>query len=145
MRRSATDARIRGWRAELVAARRVTHEVIAGDWSAQSGYQAGLEIARDRDITAVFAANDQMALGVLLALHDCGRKIPGEVSVVGFDDIPEARFFHPPLSTVRLDFTEVGHRCVTRLLQLISGEQAGPMLPVPPELVPRASSGRPAA
>jgi DNA-binding LacI/PurR family transcriptional regulator len=139
-----TDARIRGWQAELAAARRVAHEVIAGDWSSGSGYQAGLEIAGNRDITAVFVANDQMALGVLLALHEHGRTVPGDVSVVGFDDIPEARFFQPPLSTVKLDFTEVGRRCVGRLLELIRGEKTEPTLPVAPELVARASTGPPA-
>jgi DNA-binding LacI/PurR family transcriptional regulator len=138
-----TDARIRGWRAELAAARRVAHEVIAGDWSAESGYRLGQRIARDPEITAVFAANDQMALGVLLALREHGRTVPDEVSVVGFDDIPEAAFYQPPLTTVRLDFTEVGHRCVDRLLELIRGEAPAPKPPVPPRLVVRGSTASP--
>lgn len=53
-----------------------------------------------RDATAIFAANDHMALGVLRAMHEAGRDVPGEVSIVGFDDIPEAQFFTPPLTTV---------------------------------------------
>ena len=59
---------------------------------------------------AIFVANDQMALGVLRAMHEAGREIPAEVSVVGFDDIPEAPYFTPPLTTVRQDFNEVGSR-----------------------------------
>jgi DNA-binding LacI/PurR family transcriptional regulator len=138
-----TDARLRGWRAELAAARRVAHEVIAGDWSAGSGYRAGQVIARNPEITAVFAANDQMALGALLALREHGRAVPDEVSVVGFDDIPDAAFYQPPLTTVRLDFTEVGRRCVGRLLELIQGETLEPKPPVPPALVVRRSTGPP--
>jgi DNA-binding LacI/PurR family transcriptional regulator len=140
-----TDARIRGWRAELAAARRVAHEVITGDWSSASGYQAGQVIARDPEITAVFAANDQMALGILLALREHGRAVPGEVSVVGFDDIPDAAFYQPPLTTVKLDFTEVGRRCVGRLLELIRGEALEPKPPIPPALVVRSSTGPPPA
>ncbi|HET6500245.1 MAG TPA: substrate-binding domain-containing protein [Amycolatopsis sp.] len=138
-----TDARIRGWRAELAAARRVAHEVIAGDWSADSGYRVGQRIARDPEITAVFTANDQMALGLLLALREHGRAV-NEISVVGFDDIPESAFYQPPLTTVRLDFTEVGHRCVDRLLELIRGEAPAPKPPVQPELVVRGSTAPPA-
>jgi DNA-binding LacI/PurR family transcriptional regulator len=140
-----TDARIRGWRAELSAAGKVAHEPITGDWSSQSGYRAGEQIAAQRrDITAVFAANDQMALGVLRALRENGIDVPGELSVVGFDDIPEAGFFYPPLTTVWLDFTEVGHRCVELLLRLIKGGALDPPIPpVPPKLVVRGSTASP--
>jgi DNA-binding LacI/PurR family transcriptional regulator len=140
-----TEARIRGWRTELTAARRVAHEVIVGDWSSESGYRAGREIARNREVTAVFVANDQMALGVILALQQNGRTVPGDVSVVGFDDVPEAAFFQPPLTTVRLDFTEVGRRCVERLLEMIRGVEPSPAPPVPPQLVVRSSTAVPPA
>jgi DNA-binding LacI/PurR family transcriptional regulator len=138
-----TDARIDGWRTELTAARRVAHEVIVGDWSSESGYRAGQEIARNREVTAVFVANDQMALGVLLALQQSGRTVPRDVSIVGFDDVPEAAFFQPPLTTVRLDFTEVGRRCVERLLEMIRGVELSPAPSVPPQLVVRSSTGVP--
>ena len=138
-----TEARIRGWRAELTAARRVAHEVIAGDWSSASGHRAGQQIARNREITAVFAANDQMALGVLQALQQNGLTVPGDVSVLGFDDIPEAAFFQPALTTIRLDFNEIGRRCVERLLKMIQGTPLRPAPPLEPQLVVRSSAGPP--
>ena len=92
------DARIKGWRQELATNRRVAHELIEGeDWSVAAGYKAGRRVAADREITAVFVANDQMSLGLLCALHEAGLRVPQDVSVVGFDDIPEVRLFscHP--------------------------------------------------
>ncbi|HEY0789446.1 MAG TPA: LacI family DNA-binding transcriptional regulator [Chthoniobacterales bacterium] len=136
-----TEARIRGWRSELTAAKRVAHDVIVGDWSAASGYRAGKEIARNRQITAVFVANDQMALGVLQALQQSGLTVPRDVSVTGFDDLPESGFFQPSLTTIRLDFTEIGRRCVQRLLEMIRGTPPTPTLPLPPQLVVRSSTG----
>ena len=88
---------------------------VTGDWSAASGYEAGREIAARDDVTAVFCANDQMALGLLRALHEAGRGGAGGdrgVSVVGFDDIPEAAYLIPPLTTVRQDFQAVGQRAI---------------------------------
>ena len=70
-------------------------------------------------MTAIFVANDQMALGVLRALHERGREIPREVSIVGFDDIPEAQYFTPPLTTVRQDFSEMGRSSLRLLLELM--------------------------
>ena len=75
-----------------------------------SGYELGRRLATVRDVTAIFAANDQMALGLLRRCTRPGRDVPGEVSIVGFDDIPEAQFFTPPLTTVHQDFNEVGRR-----------------------------------
>jgi DNA-binding LacI/PurR family transcriptional regulator len=136
------DARARGWLAELMAARAPIPDVLTGDWSPASGYAAGLEIARHhRDITAVFAANDQMSLGIMRALHESGLSVPGDVSIVGFDDIPEAEYFHVPLTTVRQDFAEVGRRCIERLLALIEGRNAPIHTTIQPELILRGSSG----
>jgi len=91
-------------------------------------------------VTAVFVANDQMALGLLRAIHEAGREVPRELSVVGFDDIPEAPFFLPPLTTVRQDFNEMGSRSLRLLLRTIeTGESASGIL-VPPELIIRAST-----
>ena len=92
-------------------------------------------------MTAIFAANDQMALGVLRAMHEAGRSIPDEVSVVGFDDIPEAPYFAPPLTTVRQDFIEVGSRSLRLLVRTIeTGDQAPSRSLVEPELIVRAST-----
>ena len=89
------------------------------------GYDAGTRLAGDPDVTAVFAANDQTALGVIRGLHDAGRRVPEDVSVVGFDDTPESGYFLPPLTTVRQDFGEVGRRCVQLLLSLVDGDAGG--------------------
>jgi len=140
-----TEARLDGWRAELADAGRVAFPPIAGDWSAESGYRAGTTIAENPDVTAVFVANDQMALGLYKALAEAGRSIPGDVSVVGFDDTPEAACYHPGLTTVRMDFAQVGRQCVDRLLRLIRGEVLEPTDAVRPGLVVRASTAPPPA
>lgn len=138
-----TEARLDGWRAELAAAGCVAHPPISGDWSSRSGYHAGQVIAADPQVTAVFVANDQMALGVYKALAEAGLSVPDDISVVGFDDTPEADSYHPALTTVRMDFAEVGRQCVDRLLRLIQGEVLEPTKAVRPELVVRASSAPP--
>lgn len=139
-----TDARIKGWRQELSARRRVAHEVIMADsWNAASGYRLGAQITGNREITAVFVANDQMSLGLLCALHQAGVRVPEDVSIVGFDDIPEASFFLPPLTTVRLDFDAVGRACVAMLMDMIGGSPSRvPPLSVP-TLVVRSSAAAP--
>jgi DNA-binding LacI/PurR family transcriptional regulator len=134
-------ARIDGWRAAMSSAGLATSEPIFGDWSAGSGCEAGRLIAADTDVTAVFAGNDQMALGVLRALHEGGRRVPDDVSVVGFDDIPEAAFLTPPLTTVHQNFTDVGARAIEVLTAAIRGEVTSPIQLVPPRLVVRHSTG----
>src|SRR6478672_10570248 len=136
--------RVEGWRSTLEAAGATIPPVLAGDWSPRSGYEVGRRLAADLDVTAVFVANDQMALGLLRALHEHGRQIPGDVSVVGFDDVPEARYFTPPLTTVRQDFAEMGRRALRLLLDVMSdGSQPPARLTVAPELVVRRSTGPP--
>ena len=92
-----TDARLAGWHAELTDAGRTIPEPLHGDWSAASGYQAGITLARRTDVEAVFVANDQMALGLLRAFAEAGCAVPDDVLVAGFDDVPEAEFYSPPL------------------------------------------------
>jgi DNA-binding LacI/PurR family transcriptional regulator len=138
--------RVEGWRAALQAAGAPEPPLVEGDWSARSGY-CGMRamLAADPGLTAVFAANDQMALGALRALDEAGRRVPEDVSVVGFDDVPEAEFFRPPLTTVRQHFAEAGQRAVHLLLDLIRPQEspadATPPPLVPTELVVRRSSG----
>lgn len=92
---SARD-RLEGWRAALAAQGRSEPPVVEGDWSASSGYAAGRELATDGEVTAVFAANDDMAIGLIRALTEAGRRVPEDVSVVGFDDVPVAAYVTPP-------------------------------------------------
>jgi DNA-binding LacI/PurR family transcriptional regulator len=116
------EARMQGYLAELNDADLRTRAPILGDWTAHFGYYAGLELLRFRDFSAVFAANDQMALGFMHACREAGLDVPGDVSVVGFDDIPEAAHFHPPLTTVRQNFAEIGRRAVSLLLAELQGD-----------------------
>lgn len=140
--------RIVGWRQTLADAGAEAPPMIAGDWSAQSGYAAGVALAGQPDVTAVFAGNDQMALGMLRALHERGLRVPEDISVVGFDDIPESGFLLPPLTTIRQDFDEVGRRSMATMLQLLDTDdtRATPpsAAPVEPTLVKRQSTTVPA-
>jgi DNA-binding LacI/PurR family transcriptional regulator len=144
---SDTDARLAGWRAELAARGCRIPEPLPGNWTPASGYAAGMEMARRPDVDAVFVANDQMALGLLRAFSEAGRCVPGDVLVAGFDDVPEAEYYSPPLTTVRQDFATVGRRSVEMLIERIEdpiGRQSDeqPTL-VAAELVVRQSSRRP--
>ncbi|WP_030900664.1 LacI family DNA-binding transcriptional regulator [Streptomyces sp. NRRL F-5126] len=140
----SAERRVDAWRTALRSRRREVPEPLRGDWTADSGYRAGLRLAQEPGCTAVFVANDQMALGVLRALHEQGRTVPGEVSVVGFDDLPEAASFLPPLTTIHQDFSEVGRRCVEELLAQIRSDEAGTGTTlVPTRLVARASTAPP--
>jgi DNA-binding LacI/PurR family transcriptional regulator len=136
--------RVEGWRAELTAAGVPVPVCLHGDWTPSSGYEAGRRLAaRSRageEITAVFMANDQMALGLLAALHEEGLEAPRDVSVVGFDDLPEAPYLTPPLTTVRQDFAELGHRAVELVLARLAGRELH-LEPVPPVLLVRSSTG----
>ncbi|WP_308470719.1 MULTISPECIES: LacI family DNA-binding transcriptional regulator [unclassified Rathayibacter] len=117
---------------------------LAGDWSTGSGYRAGVALRERDDVTAVFAANDQMALGVLLAYHEADIPVPGRVSVVGFDDIEEAEAFWPPLTTVRQKLMEVGRVSVRTLVAVIEGREAvDARTTVSTELIVRRSTSSP--
>lgn len=142
----AGGLRTQAWRDVMNEAGIMPPPVERGDWSTLSGYRAGLRLADEPDCTAVFAANDQMALGVLRALHERGRRVPQEVSVVGFDDLPDAAAFLPPLTTMRQNFPEVGRRCVALLLDDIRRGPSGPgTVLIPSSLVRRESTARPPA
>jgi DNA-binding LacI/PurR family transcriptional regulator len=93
------------------------------------------------DATAIFVANDHMALGALRALHERGRRVPQDVAVVGFDDTPESAYFIPPLTTVRQDFERVGRAAVQLLVdQLSTGTRRRDRVVIDPELICRQSS-----
>jgi DNA-binding LacI/PurR family transcriptional regulator len=135
--------RVDGWSSVLEAAGAHVPEPLRGDWTARSGYDVGTSILQIPELTAVFVANDQMALGLLRRLREAGRDVPGDLSVVGFDDIPEAAYFTPPLTTVRQDFAELGRRCLHILLERIEGNAQNTRVVVPPELVVRDSTSVP--
>jgi DNA-binding LacI/PurR family transcriptional regulator len=136
--------RVDGWRQALRAAGAREPEMPRGDWSARSGYEAGRRFAARPEVTAVFCANDQMTLGFLRAAAEAGRRVPRDISVVGFDDIPEAAYFAPPLTTVRQDFGALGERALHLLMsQITAGGEAPSEPPVVPELVVRSSSAAP--
>lgn len=113
-----------------------------GDWSAASGHAAVHAMSDAVGFTALVAANDQMALGAMLALSERGISVPGDVSVVGFDDLPEAAFYRPPLTTVGQNFHQQGKLAIDRLLSMIDPAlpPAG-LYPVKPELRVRLSTG----
>ncbi|WP_269087497.1 substrate-binding domain-containing protein [Rathayibacter sp. VKM Ac-2630] len=98
-------------------------------------------LVADPGVTAVVAANDRMALGLLLRLHETGRRIPEDISVVGFDDIAEAEFFHPPLTTIRQDFEGMGRAAVLSLIAMVEESAPTETVEYPaPRLVVRAST-----
>jgi DNA-binding LacI/PurR family transcriptional regulator len=132
--------RVSGWRSALDESGADVVPPLYGDWTARAGYEAGHVLARIPEATAIFVGNDQMALGLLLALGEHNRRVPEDVSVVGFDDIPESAYFMPPLTTVRQDFDQVG-RAALRLLvdQIESGARSVDRVVIQSELVVRAS------
>ncbi len=138
---SATH-RAEAWAAELGEAGIRVPPMLMGDWSTDSGYRHGLDLAQNHDVTAIFAANDQMALGVMRAFHEVGRDIPGDVSIVGFDDLEESSSFWPPLTTVHQNFAQVGRLAVQLLLASIDTAEpiARSSTLVPTTLVVRAST-----
>jgi DNA-binding LacI/PurR family transcriptional regulator len=132
--------RVDGWRQALRAAAAEIPPLVPADWSAAAGYAAGQMLARMSEVTAVFAANDHLALGILRALSERGRRVPAEVSVVGFDDVPEAAYFIPPLTTVRPDFVAVAQAGLDLLLaQMENPDRAPGRFVVAPALVVRDS------
>jgi len=138
--------RVDGWRRALKIAGAEERPYLEGDWTPESGYRAGHELARDRDLTAVFVGNDDMAIGVIRALHEAGLSTPGDVSVVGFDDIPCAAYLVPSLTTVAQEFDTMARNGLTRLVRVIENpadEEPGDDLPTP-QLVVRSSTAAPA-
>ena len=143
---SSTEAsqRLAGWQSALKQARVAAPEPLLAGWHPRSGYQAGQLLAADPEVTAVLCGNDDLALGVIRAMLEAGRPVPGSVSVVGFDDIPQAEFFTPALTTVRLDFVDLGRAAFAALQEQIGLAPAARPRPRP-ELVVRESSGPPSA
>ncbi|KJL44565.1 MULTISPECIES: LacI family DNA-binding transcriptional regulator [Microbacterium] len=134
----AAAERERGWREALAATGAAVPPVVRGDWTSASGFAAASVLLDSA--TAVFAANDQMALGVLRAVTESGRAVPGDVSVVGFDDVADAADYRPPLTTVRQDFDALGSRAVAALVDGIEAGAPAAFVTVPTRLVVREST-----
>jgi DNA-binding LacI/PurR family transcriptional regulator len=118
--------------------------VTEGDWSASSGYAATQTlIATGQPFTAVFAHNDRMAVGAISALRAVGRRIPEDVSIIGFDDIPLASYFDPPLTTMRQDMWQIGEVAVRQLIAVLERDDVQPEhIALPAELIVRQSTAR---
>ena len=136
-----TEAREQSWRDAMRVRGVPEPPVLRGDWSPRSGYQAGRELVAHGGVDAVFVANDQMALGVLRAMAEAGLSVPHDVRVVGFDDVPEAAYFCPPLTTVRQDFLALGRKTFEQMLLRMEGGRPVRRSIVPAELIVRDSTG----
>ncbi|WP_173080059.1 substrate-binding domain-containing protein [Phytohabitans rumicis] len=143
----AARERLAGWRQALEERGRGTPPVSYGDWSAASGYAAGRELARDSGVTAVFAAGDEMAIGLIRALLEAGRRVPEDVSVIGFDDMPVAAYVTPPLTTVRQPFEAAAREGLKLLVRAIEEPDVDipPAADPPVDVVARASTAPPPA
>jgi LacI family transcriptional regulator len=141
--------RKRGWKQALEeCGLPVEHyQMVEGDWSSASGEKAFRELLNQYPkMEAVFACNDQMALGAMQAAHRAGRRVPEDLAVVGFDDTPESPYFWPPLSTIKQPLVELGGRAVQELVKMIEAEWQSDLVIQPetiiltPELIIRESS-----
>ena len=145
----AANERRLGWQDALVAAGVPfgDSQIVEGNWSAESG-EHGLHnlLKKFPDVEAIFACNDQMALGLMRAARSLGKRIPEDLAVVGFDDIPESAFYYPPLTTIRQDLYELGHMAVQAFIRIRDAEQKGETIPEPqavwlqPQLIVREST-----
>ncbi len=139
-----SQGRIQGWRETLLRCGAEVPPITFADWSPASGYEVGAMLARIREVTAIFAANDHLALGIMKALRERGRRIPEDVSIVGFDDIPEAAYLVPPLTTVRPDFAAVAQSSLALLTaQIESGGRSPQRRTIAPTLIERHSVAPP--
>ena len=129
------------WARTLREAGREVPEPVPGDWEAAAGYEAGLRLAADPEVTAVFCANDELALGLIRAMHEQGRRVPSDVSVVGFDGIDWVAHLPVPLSTVRQPKRDLGSAAARVLMALIAGQPVASSTVLEPQLVLRKSSG----
>lgn len=133
--------RAAGWRRALTVAGRVVPALPAPGWDAGAGYAAGLSLAGDPAVTAILCGNDDLAVGVRRALYEAGQDVPGDVSIVGFDDSPLAAYWSPALTSVRMDFVGLGRAAFAAAAALLGGTPPPPPLLERPYLVLRESTG----
>ncbi|MBV1855211.1 LacI family DNA-binding transcriptional regulator [Catellatospora tritici] len=140
---SGTRGREAGWRQALADAGAEVPEVVPAGWDAPSAYVAGRALAADPAVTAILCGNDDTALAVRRALYDEGRDVPGDVSLVGFDDVPGSAYWTPALTTVRMDFAGLGRVCLAALTAELAGEPVSSLPLAAPHLVVRESTAPP--
>lgn len=140
---SVSRNRARAFESAIAACGGRLVETLTGDWSPRSGFEAISRLRALPPASAILAANDQMALGAMLALKQRGIRVPEDMSVTGIDDIPEAAYVDPPLTTLRQDFAETGRNSVLALLAKIEDEPLREVAWPHPQLVVRASSAAP--
>mgnify|MGYP001034684712 CR=1 FL=1 len=133
-----SDARIRGFEDACKELSIESPKILRGSWESESGYQLAKEVVKT-NATAVFCANDQLAIGLMRGLHELGVDIPNEISIVGYDDLPESKYLNPPLTTIRQDFEQLGKRLMTLLLEELAGDTSVRRETIEPELVIRGS------
>jgi len=137
-----SEKRLQGFNKALKE-KKLDHSLVwEGDWSASSGYIAAKKIVKNQKISAIFAGNDAMALGALKAISEAGLIVPENLSLVGFDDLPESQFFTPSLTTARQDFHEVGEQALGILLGLINKKKTRRNVAIKPEILIRESSAK---
>ena len=136
------EERQRGYVEEMTAHGLQPRFAAAADWTADGGYAVGADLFAAGGVTAVFVANDDMAVGLLAAARAASIRVPENLSVVGFDDVPTARFLEPALTTVQQDFAALGRRAIAGLLDEIEGAPPGTPHPrLVPGLVVRCITG----
>ena len=137
--------RMSGWRSALEEAGAAVPKPLLDGWDADWGYDAGRRLAKKASVTAVLCGNDDIAIGCIRAMHEAGRSVPDEVSIIGFDDVPLARFYTPALTTVRQDFSALGKVCFAKLLAAFNPGRAQLQAPRLPKakLIVRESAGPP--
>lgn len=137
------QARQAGWRGVLESHGLPVREPMVGGWDASTGYEVGQVLLHEDLPTAVFAANDELALGLMHAFHEVGVRVPEDVSVIGFDDAPASEFFIPGLTTVRQDFHALGAKAVDTMVRAIAGSGSLRRTQLPAELIVRSSVAPP--
>ncbi|MGP4096838.1 LacI family DNA-binding transcriptional regulator [Nonomuraea sp. KM90] len=135
--------RLAGWRDALREAGAEIPGVLACGWDVRSAYAAGQRLAAAPDVTAILCGNDDIAQGVRRALYDAGKDVPGDVSIVGFDDIPGSAYWTPALTTVRMDFAGLGRACFRAAVAELTGRPQPELALTPPTLVLRESTAPP--
>lgn len=139
----AAAERMRGWRAALDRVGRHVVEPLAGAWTPHTGYANGLALAEDETVTAIVAASDDIALGVIHAMTTRGRRVPEDVSVVGFDGSPSAEHVTPPLTSVHLDFSLIGRDMFSTAVQVLAGDPPAQSASHAAQLMVRSSTAPP--